>query len=101
MEDDEIQRRRHKTFADIRHVNDSGAEFWYARDLQYELEYTEWRNFEKVINKAVTACRKSGCDPNDHFVCITKMVMSNQAKNKAENSGLKVFMRMAEIGSFG
>jgi len=74
MEDDEIQRRRHKTFADIRHVNDSGAEFWYARDLQYELEYTEWRNFEKVINKAVTACRKSGCDPNDHFVGITKMV---------------------------
>ncbi|MCD6175352.1 MAG: DNA damage-inducible protein D [Planctomycetes bacterium] len=74
MEKGNIQRKQHKTFTDIRQTDDSGAEFWYARDLQRELEYTEWRNFEKVINKAVTSCTKSGYKPNDHFVGVTKKV---------------------------
>jgi len=74
MEKEDIQRKQHKTFTDIRQTDDSGAEFWYARDLQRELEYTEWRNFEKVINKAVTSCTKSGYKPNDHFVGVTKKV---------------------------
>ena len=39
-------------FESIRHVNEYGQEFWYARELQIALEYTEWRNFCKVIDKA-------------------------------------------------
>lgn len=74
MEQGDIQKKRHKTFADIRQTDDSGAEFWYARDLQRELEYTNWRNFEKVIRKSVTACKKAGYDPNDHFVGVIKKV---------------------------
>ena len=38
----------------------SDIEFWFARDLQHLLGYSEWRNFTKVINKAKTACETSG-----------------------------------------
>lgn len=72
MGKDNLQKREHHTFADIRQTDDLGAEFWYARDLQHALQYAEWRNFEKVINKAITACNKAGYDPNDHFVGVTK-----------------------------
>lgn len=49
-------------------------EFWFARDLQHLLEYTEWRNFTKVINKAKTACETAGHEIEDHFVGVNKMV---------------------------
>lgn len=51
-----------------------GIEFWFARDLQHLLEYSEWRNFTKVINKAKTACETAGHGISDHFVGINKMV---------------------------
>lgn len=61
-------------FEAIRHVNEYGQEFWYARDLQIALEYVEWRNFKKVIDKAMTACEKSENDSTNHFVDVNKMV---------------------------
>lgn len=53
---------------------DSGVEFWLARDLQYLLGYTEWRNFSAVISKAKVACEVSGHPVSDHFVDVNKMV---------------------------
>jgi len=50
------------------------AEFWCARDLQTLLGYAKWENFAKVVEKAITACENSGCDPKDHFLGIRKMV---------------------------
>lgn len=52
----------------------NGIEFWFARDLQHLLGYTEWRNFSKVINKAKTACETAGHNISDHFVDVNKMV---------------------------
>lgn len=52
----------------------SGIEFWSARDLQLLFRYTEWRNFNKVIEKAKKACENSEIDITDHFVEINKMV---------------------------
>jgi len=74
MSKNEIGKRRGSTFQVIKQIDKSGAEFWYARDLQQALEYTEWRNFESVIRKAITACEKSGYDPTDHFVGVNKKV---------------------------
>jgi DNA-damage-inducible protein D len=51
-----------------------GLEFWLARDLQKLLDYDEWRNFLKVIDKAKTACLNSGQAISDHFVDTNKMV---------------------------
>lgn len=63
-----------EVFEKIKHVNEYGQECWYARDLRIALEYTEWRNFSKVIDKAKIACQNSGNDVLDHFVDINKIV---------------------------
>jgi len=61
-------------FENIKGELEDGNEFWYARELQEVLEYTEWRNFLKVIDKAKIACENSGNIVEDHFVDVNKMV---------------------------
>jgi len=63
-----------QTFESIKHINEHGQEFWFARELQGILEYTEWRNFTHIIDKAKTACKNSSADVDDHFVNVNKMV---------------------------
>ena len=58
----------------VRIEQDTGVEFWLARDLQGLLGYDTWRNFESLIQRAITACQNSGYEPQDHFVGISKMV---------------------------
>ena len=60
-------------FDAIKHVDESG-EYWSARELATLLDYTEWRNFEKVIKKAIKACQSSNKQVSDHFVDINKMI---------------------------
>ena len=52
----------------------NGVECWSARDLQEVLGYTQWRNFEAVIQKARGACEAAGEAVSDHFAGISKMV---------------------------
>lgn len=59
-------------FESIRHTNEHNEEFWYARELQIALEYTEWRNFQKVISKAIMACENSDNNSSVHFVKVNK-----------------------------
>jgi DNA-damage-inducible protein D len=61
-------------FEQIRRVNPAGNEFWSSRDFARVLGYTDYRNFEAVIEKARTACFNSGQRVEDHFVDITDMV---------------------------
>ena len=44
-------------FENIKYIDEYGNEYWYARELQKVLEYKDWRNFQKVIDKAVLAAR--------------------------------------------
>lgn len=74
LSDEEKNNYTESLFESIRHVNEYGQEFWYARDLQIALEYTEWRNFCKVIEKAKEACRGSNNAVSDHFVDVNKIV---------------------------
>lgn len=69
----EIVERLFKDFEESAHEQD-GVEYWFARDLQLLLEYTEWRNFEKVIDKAKIACNNSKQDTHDHFVGVNKTI---------------------------
>lgn len=62
------------TFQDHSNTTDNGIEFWFARDIQHLLGYTEWRNFYNVIIKAKTACEASGNLISDHFVDINKTI---------------------------
>ena len=70
----EIVTYSQQTFENIKHTDENGAEFWYARELQTALEYTEWRNFEKSVKRAKEACLASGFVETDHFVDVNKMV---------------------------
>jgi DNA-damage-inducible protein D len=68
-----IVTRLHKNFEDYVHVQD-GVEFWFARDLQNLLGYSEWRNFLKVIEKARESCKTANHAILDHFVGVNKSI---------------------------
>ncbi len=61
-------------FDSIKQLDDEGNEYWYARDLQGILEYSEWRNFYKIIEKAKNACEASGHVVQSEFVDVNKLV---------------------------
>lgn len=61
-------------FENIKHTDEYGCEYWYARELQTILDYTEWRKFSAVIEKAIMACSNSDTNVYDHFVGVDKMV---------------------------
>lgn len=68
----DLSRYSEKTFDGIKHINEYGQEYWFARELQAVLEYTEWRNFLNVIEKAMEACEGSGIPVDSHFVDVNK-----------------------------
>jgi len=73
----ELQQYDELTFENIKHIDENGVEFWYARELQNILEYMEWRNFNQVIDKAKIACENSGKRVVANFVDVNKTVQLN------------------------
>lgn len=69
-----VEKYNEQIFENIKHVNEYGQEFWYARDLQVALEYETWRSFQKVILKAQNACENADNNVSDHFADVGKMV---------------------------
>ena len=55
----EIKEYTEKVFEDIKHIDDDGAEYWLTRELQKVLEYKDWRNFNKVIDRAIISANNS------------------------------------------
>lgn len=73
----ELQQYDELTFENIKHIDENGVEFWYARELQTILEYMEWRNFNQVIDKEKIACENSGKRVVASFVDVNKTVQLN------------------------
>ena len=69
-----MEKINNNSFESIKHIDEYGNEYWFARELQKILEYKEWRNFIIVIDKAKTACLNSNEIVEDHFVDVNKMV---------------------------
>ena len=63
-----------KIFEEIKHIDENGDEFWYARELMGILEYLKWGNFIKVINKAKYSLESTDIATSDHFADVGKMV---------------------------
>ena len=63
-----------KNFEEIKHIDENGCEYWEARELQKILEYKEWRNFKKIIDKAMIACKLSKINVLEHFVEFNKTI---------------------------
>ena len=70
----ELKAKEYKKFEDIKHIREDGSEFWSARELSDALEYTQWRNFSKVIERAMIACENSGHDVFYDFAEVSKIV---------------------------
>lgn len=63
-----------KSFEGLRQINEFGAEYWSARDLQALLGYSQWRRFEQAIERALSSCRESGNPPEHHFAGAGKPI---------------------------
>ena len=61
-------------FEKIRKVNKYGSEYWTARSLAEVLNYSDYRNFEKAVEKARNSCLNSGQKPSNHFVGANDMI---------------------------
>ena len=79
----ELRKINETIFESIKHVDDDGNEYWYARELQKVLEYKRWDKFYNVIESAQVACSISNYNVLDHFSQVGKMVDigSNTSRN--------------------
>ena len=69
-------------FENIKHVDEYENEYWYARELQKVLEYKDWRNFHKVIDKAIISANNSISNREDWVVEIDKPIKTGKGKKK-------------------
>lgn len=66
--------RGNASFEESKKLNEHGAEYWSARELQTQLGYTQWRRFEEAIKRAMISCEQSGNNPDYHFAGAGKMI---------------------------
>ncbi len=71
-----------QNFEDIKHFDENGIEYWYARELQQVLNYKEWRKFENVIRKAEESCENSGISIFEHFGGADKTIKMPKGATK-------------------
>ena len=72
MEENGLIRQTEKTFEQLKHIDENGVEFWYARELMVALGYKDWRYFDNVIEKSKIACENSNISIVEHFVVDNK-----------------------------
>ena len=69
-----IANQRHATFESIRHTDEAGQEFWLARQLAEVLDYSQYRHFLPVVERAKEACLNSGQPVGNHIEDVLTMV---------------------------
>ena len=77
-----LQKKEYKSFENIKHIRKDGTEYWYARELSEVLQYVQWRNFSKVIDKAKIACENSGRNTDYDFAEVSKIVEAGALQKK-------------------
>ena len=71
-----------QSFEDIKHIDENGIEYWYARELMTILQYANWQNFEKIIDKAKISCENSDISVFEHFTDINKTIKMPKGAEK-------------------
>jgi len=84
--EDIMVNRENSIFESIKKINEFDSEFWLARELAKVLDYKDFRNFQKVIEKAKIACENSGEAVLDHIGEITEMVEIGSGATREMNS---------------
>ena len=80
-----LNAKEYKCFEDIKTLRLDGSEFWSARELAPILNYTQWRNFTKVVDKAMIACQNSGHSIDDDFAEVSKIVKAGATTKKVKD----------------
>lgn len=76
----------HAVFEDAKMFDDEGNEYWSSRELSKILEYSEYRHFLPVIERAKVACSNSGQEISDHFEDVLDMVKLGSKAQRKINS---------------
>lgn len=71
-----------KLFEDIKHINEFGNEYWYARELMPLLEYGKWENFNNVIQKAVISYKNSNNNDSYWLPEVRKPIITGKGKKE-------------------
>ena len=77
-----IEKYSENIFESIKHIDQNGNEYWYARELSKVLEYRDWRNFQKVVNKAIISAKNSASDNGDWVVEVNKPIKTGKGKEE-------------------
>ncbi len=84
-----LEKVNQNIFESIKHIDQFGNEYWYARELMPILQYNLWQNFHKIIRISMDNCIKSHHNVLDHFIDINKMVRIVQTDSKLKNDKIK------------
>ena len=93
----ELKAKEYKRFEDIKYIREDGSEYWSARELASALDYTQWRNFSKVIGRAMIACENSGHDVLYDFAEVSKIVDAGVITNEE----FAIFQNAGYMGLYG
>ena len=80
-----VNKYTNKNFEEIKHIDENGVEYWYARELMPILQYSNWQNFEKIIEKAKISCENSDISMFDHFTDVNKTIKMPKGATKVIN----------------
>lgn len=78
----EISKYNEIIFENIKHIDDYGNEYWYARELQSALGYKKWDKFCNVLDNAKNACENSKAVVSDHFIEVNKIIELANGANR-------------------
>lgn len=73
-------------FENIKHIDETGQEYWSARELAAVIGYADYRNFNKIIDKAICLCKQNGMSVGDHFVEANEMVTIGSGAQRKQKS---------------
>lgn len=77
-----IEKYSENIFESIKHIDQNGNEYWYARELSKVLKYRDWRNFQKVVDKAIISAKNSVLDNGDWVVEVNRPIKTGKGKEE-------------------
>ena len=79
IKDGEIERLI-AAFEEAAHIDEDGDEYWLARDIQVLLDYQKWENFEKAMQRGMSACEQSGQEVAAHWLPEVRKSISGKGR---------------------
>ncbi len=88
--ENQLSKTNQTVFEQFKRIDGDGNEWWSARELGKILEYSEYRHFKPVIDKAREACRNSGLKIKNHFEDFLEMVRIGSGAERPMKDGVKL-----------